>query len=65
MEREGFSRKAIAVAKDWELKIEELKTGLGERGGQKQRLVMKEELSALQYYCSELDSKFENMGLLI
>lgn len=62
MERTNYSKKVIGIAKEWELRLDELREMTVEG---KQRVLFKEELSALTYYCSELDSKFENMGLLI
>lgn len=53
------------MVKEWELRLEDLKSSLAEESNQKQKILMKEEVSALTYYCSELDSKLENMGLLI
>jgi hypothetical protein len=58
MDRQLYSKKVIGIVKEWELRIDELKMVLGEIGNQKQKLVLKEEVSALSYYCSELDSKF-------
>jgi hypothetical protein len=61
----SYNKKVIGVVKEWELRLEGLKAALAEESNQKHKLLMKEEVSALTYYCSELDGKLENMGLLI
>lgn len=50
--------------KEWELRLDEIKEN-AEGLTQKSKLIAKEEASALSYYCSELDGKLENLGLLI
>lgn len=65
MQRAAYNKKVIGVVKEWELRLEELKAALADEASQKQKLLMKEEVSALTYYCSELDGKLENLGLLI
>jgi hypothetical protein len=64
MERSHYNRKVIGVVKEWELRLEDAKSAM-EGLGPKIKLIAKEETSALGYYCSELDGKLENLGLLI
>lgn len=51
MQRLDYNKKVIAIVKEWELRLEDLKTS-AEALPPKAKLIAKEEHSALSYYCA-------------
>lgn len=50
MERTSYSRTVIGVVKEWEIRLEDLKSN-AEGLSQKSKLIAKDEVSSLGYYC--------------
>lgn len=65
MERSNYNSLVLTLNHGLQAKIADLDASIDANGNSKTRLMHKEEINTLKYQHDQLDSKFENLGLLI